>query len=112
MSMNQHRLRASAAAMTSVHHVQVNVVDTELSQAGVQCATERLRREVLVPYLGRQMQLLSCETRGGNCGAYGFLVLIHLGSVDVSMCRCVDVSISELECALDYRLAATTRHTV
>lgn len=86
-----------------MHRVQVDIVDTELSEAGVQRAPEGLRREVLVPYLGRQMQLLPCETRRGNGGAYSFLVLIHLGSVDVS--------ISELQRALDYRLAATTRHT-
>jgi hypothetical protein len=50
------------------------------------------------------MQLFARKTRGSNCGAYGFLVLVHLGGVDVS--------ISELQCTFDYRLTISTRHTV
>jgi hypothetical protein len=86
-----------------MHHVQVNVVDTELCEAGVKGATQGIRREVLVPYLGGQMQLLSRETRGRNCGAYGFFVLVHLGGVDVS--------VSELPRTFNYWLATSARHT-
>ncbi len=39
-----------------VHHEQVDVVQTELTQAGIERAVDRIRRQLVVPDLGGDMQ--------------------------------------------------------
>src|ERR1700730_1213148 len=63
------------------------MVEPEIFQAGVERATDRIRREVFVPDLCRDMQLLAREARCRNGGTDGLLVAVHFRGVDMAVAK-------------------------
>src|SRR5258708_9282413 len=61
------------------------MVEPELFQAGVERATDRIRREVFVPDLCGDVQLLAREARYRNGGTDGLLVAVHFRGVDMAV---------------------------
>ncbi|MGY3280007.1 hypothetical protein ACVJ5M_007604 [Bradyrhizobium sp. S3.7.6] len=78
------------------------MVEPELGQAGVEGAADRIGAEILVPDLGRDMQLAARQPGRGERGTDRFFVGVHLGGVDVA--------IADRQCALDRRAAGIALH--
>jgi len=61
------------------------MVEPELVQAGIESATDRLRRQILVPDFCGDVQLAARHAGNGDGRTDRVLVGIHLGGVDVAI---------------------------
>ena len=87
-----------------VHEIEIDPVKPELLQAGIESAAHRVGRQILVPDLGGNMKVLARHSGIGNRGPDGFLVAIHL--------RSVDVAIAERERTFHRRAAGVALHAI
>jgi hypothetical protein len=85
-----------------VHEIEIDMVEPELVQAGIESPADRVRCEILVPDLCRHMQLTARHAGGGNRGTDRFFVGVHF--------RGVDVAIAKRKCTLDRPTAGIALH--
>ena len=78
------------------------MIESQLLQAAVEGAADRVRREVFVPDLGGDMQILARDAGGRDRGADRLLIGVHF--------RGVDVAIAERERAFDRGAADIALH--
>ncbi len=78
------------------------MVEPELFQGSIERPADRIRRQVLVPDFGGDMQVLAGNTGGGNRGTDGLLIAIHLGGVEMP--------VAQRQPALDRRAAGIALH--
>ena len=82
--------------------IEVDLVDPELFQGGVERLADCVRRQILVPDLCRDMQIVASDAGSRERGADGLLVGIHFGGVDMP--------VAERERALHRRAAGIALH--
>ena len=68
-----------------MHKIEIDVIEPKLLQTGIKGTLDSVGREVLVPDLGRDVQILARHTGGGDRGADRVLVGVHLRGVDVAI---------------------------
>ena len=83
-------------------HVEIDVVEPEFAQAGVEGPVERVRRQLVVPDLRGDEELAPAHAGCRDGRAHGSFILVHR--------RGVDMSVAERDRALDDRLGVSTRH--
>src|SRR6185312_10820150 len=87
-----------------VDKIEVDGIQAQLLQAGVEGAAHRVRREILVPDLCRDVQFAPLHARGGNRRADRVFIGIHF--------RSVDMAVAERKRALDCRAADIALHAI
>ena len=85
-----------------VHEIEIDLIEPELFQAGVERPADRVRREIFVPDLGGDVQILARDAGRRDRGADGLLVGVHFGGVDMA--------IAERQRAFDRRAADVALH--
>ena len=78
------------------------MVEPELLQGSIERPADRIRRQIFVPDLGGDMQILAGDAGGGDRGANGLLVAVHLGGVEMP--------VAQRQRALDRRAAGIALH--
>ena len=78
------------------------MIELQFLQAGVERLADRIGRQIFVPDLGGDVQILARDAGSGDGGADGFLIGVHF--------RGVDVAIAETERAFDRRAADIALH--
>ena len=61
------------------------MVEPQLLQGGVERAADRVRRQILVPDLCGDVQIVAGDARGRERGADRLLVAVHFGGVDMAV---------------------------
>ncbi len=84
-SARQVSVYASRRGMRPVDQVQVDVVQAELAERGVEGAQRRVVPLLGVPQLGGDEQLLARQARGGQRPAGALLVGVDRGGVDAAV---------------------------
>ena len=83
-------------------HVEIDIVELQLPEAGVEGAADRAGTELIVPDLGGDEELVARDARGSDRSPDGVFVLVHGGSVEMP--------IAERQRAFDDRLGADAWH--
>src|SRR5438132_9347631 len=83
-------------------HIEIDLVEPQLSQAGVERAVERIRRKLIMPDLGGDEELVPVHAGRRDGRADGGFVVVHRGGVDMS--------VAERDRTLDDRLGIGSRH--
>ena len=78
------------------------MVEPELLQGSIERPADRIRRQIFVPDLGGDMQVLARDAGGCDRGADGLLIAIHLGGVEMP--------VAQRQRALDRRAAGIALH--
>jgi hypothetical protein len=85
-----------------MHQIEIEHVEPQLLQAGIEGAAHRVGREIFVPDLCRHMQLVARDAACGNRSADLLLIGVHL--------RGVEMAIAERKRALDRGAAGIALH--
>ncbi len=85
-----------------MHEIEVDVIEPQLLEAGVEGATDCIRRQILVPDLCGDVQLAARHLGSADGRTDRLLVGVHLGGVDVA--------IAERQRAVDRRTAFIALH--
>src|SRR5258705_6669559 len=83
-------------------HIEIDLVELQLPQAGVERAIERIRRKLVMADLGGDKELVAVHAGPRDGRADGGLVVVHRSGVDMS--------VAERDRALDDRLGTGSRH--
>src|SRR5258708_18595207 len=83
-------------------HIEIDLVELQLPQAGVERTVERIRRKLVMPDLGGDKELVAVHAGRRDGRADGGLVVVHRSGVDMS--------VAERDRALDDRLGTGSRH--
>ena len=86
-----------------VHQVEIDLIEPELVQGCIERPADGIRRQVLVPDLGGDVQILAGNAGGGNRGADRLLIAVHL--------RGVEMPIAEPQRAFNRGAAGLALHT-
>ena len=78
------------------------MIEPQLVQAGVEGSSDRIRREILVPDLGGDVELAAGDGGSRDRGSDRLLIAVHFGGVDMA--------IAERQRALDRRAAGVALH--
>jgi hypothetical protein len=83
-------------------HIEIDMVEPQLPQTGVEGAVERIRRKLIMPDLRGDEELVPVHAGRRDGRAYGGFVVLHRGGVDMS--------VAEPNRTLDDRLGVGSRH--
>src|ERR1700724_1030029 len=83
-------------------HIEIDMVEPQLPQTGVEGAVERIRRKLIMPDLRGDEELVPVYAGRGDGRADGGFVVVHRGGVDMS--------VAERDRTLDDRLGVGSRH--
>src|ERR1700694_4006751 len=83
-------------------HIEIDMVEPQLPQTGVEGAVERIRRKLIMPDLRGDEELVPVHAGRRDGRADGGFVVVHRGGVDMS--------VAERDRTLDDRLGVGSRH--
>src|ERR1700688_1205831 len=83
-------------------HIEIDMVEPQLPQAGVEGAVERIRRKLIMPDLRGDEELVPVHAGRRDGRADGGFVVVHRGGIDMS--------VAERNRTLDDRLGVGSRH--
>src|SRR5882757_317121 len=83
-------------------HIEIDMVEPQLPQAGVERAVERIRRKLIMPDLGGDEELVPVHAGRRDGRADGGFVVVHRSGIDMS--------VAERDRTLNDRLGIGSRH--
>ncbi len=85
-----------------MHQIEIDMVEPQLLQGSVERAADRIRRQVLVPDLGGDVQVVAGDARGRKRRADRLLIAVHF--------RGVEMAVTKPQPAFDRRAAGIALH--
>jgi hypothetical protein len=75
------------AVRRPVHQIEVDVIELQLAEAGVERPSDRIGGEIVDPDLGGDVQILPRDAGGRDRSSNGFFVAVHFSGVDMPIAQ-------------------------